>query len=133
MRVINCQTFLPLNRIGILVLIPVLMILPGVHSTLAADEPEMALAGQWVAYQWDGEGTPVRLELEIQVSDDPALFSGVLRRPGVAARYFRGILTELRMEVPGRDFRIELQPGEQSPTELNLITRSGEPVSFWRE
>jgi hypothetical protein len=105
----------------------------GTGELLAASHND-GLQGFWVTYQWDGEGAPVRLELEVLLTGDERLMA-VLRQRGQAPRHFGGFLTGPGIAESASGFRIELQPGGQTLVELGGgdSHTAGNPMAFWRE
>lgn len=112
------------------------MLVLAVSARLNAAGVETAatdLAGQWVAYHWDGEGAPVRLELEIQVQSERQRFTGVLRASGAAPRYFQGPIAPAGAVDPAGGFRIELLGRGESRVELGRQSKGAATVAFWKE
>ncbi|MEQ9364725.1 MAG: hypothetical protein RIF32_10795 [Leptospirales bacterium] len=108
---------------------------PGAADAARAgsDVPVRALAGQWVAYHWDGEGAPVRLELEIQMGSDRRSFRGILRSQGEAPRHFSGRVGATGAADSTGQIRIELIGQGESRVELRRKSSYTTTHSFWKE
>ncbi|MCR9144237.1 MAG: hypothetical protein NXI24_18470 [bacterium] len=105
----------------------------GLSAADTQQDSARALAGQWIAYHWDGEGAPVRLELEIRVADDRKNFTGILRQQGDAPRYFDGSVGASGARDSDGQIQIELIGQGESLVELRRKSSYTTMISFWKE